>query len=197
MANALATVQAELISINIAVRTKDTAIVKLVALLLSGASSLGKSDPTVITEGNLVADGNLARASITELVPINRAVGAEDGALVELVALAHLGGFGAALSGAGILGIANPAVGAELMTYGDLAGGRVAEFLILDSAVAAHGGARDELVTLVEGCTVRDGSGETDKAQGENCGEVHIEYLSFNEGSRKKDVTADLESTGD
>lgn len=92
----------------------------------------------------------------TELIPIDRTIGAKDATLVELISLLVLD---LMFRSASILRVSDPAIAAKLVADGDLAGVVFTEGLILCRAIAAEFGAFVEFVALVEE-GVEDGMGE-------------------------------------
>lgn len=136
VANALASILAEHIIVDRAVRTKSRALVEEIALLnrlalfhnglwlrrrlaLRRAGVHRIPDPALAAApANLVTYAHLARAGVAELVAVDVADRTEDGALVELVTLLDLrhrgdNWLGLALGGARVHGVAHPAVVAE------------------------------------------------------------------------------------
>jgi hypothetical protein len=160
VADALPAIKAELVSIDCTVIAKSLALVELIPLFLGRTSRLGEADPAVVRERELMANRDLASARIAELIAVGGAVVAKGAAPVDPVALEHgLGGaLVGALSAAAILCESDPAVRAKLVAYGDLAGIGVTELLVLGLAVCAGCRAGNELITLCEWGTVRDGS---------------------------------------
>jgi hypothetical protein len=202
VADSLASIAAESIVISSAISTERRTLVEKIAFLnrlallnhrlalldyglryrlaLSRASVVCVPDPALsAAPTDLVADGHLARVGVAELVAVDVTDGAEGRALVEEVALLDLdGGLGLALGGAGVHGIADPAVVAELVADGHLASVGIAEAVVVGCAVAAEDAALVELVALVqEG--VGAGEGKADKASdGEEC-EMHVDGLTL------------------
>lgn len=92
---------AELVAVDGAVRSEDRALVELVALLnlhgglgltLCGAGVHGVLHPALVAApADAVADGLLASVGVAEAVAVDGAVGAEDRALVEFIALVEEG----------------------------------------------------------------------------------------------------------